>query len=452
MSNNQNELCKHCNNQTRSYGTKIRCANCKSRFHVRCCPISSEEFNHLSELGIGWFCNECNDDIFPFCSLSNDDIIDLFDVFRDQGKIPTKKTKCGCCTGKFKKNDPFALCTQCSSFFRLSCCKLTKNDFPLAKDWKCNKCIIQNLPFSSITNDDFILTSYGFDEASSEILKNVPSFSIKTLLDQFPGEKFAEDDFVSDSVGSKYYTPAEFLTEKFSKKSFSMIHLNIASLSRHIDELRSLLTLLGHPFNIIAITETRLHDSTPLVDVNIDGYDFHHKETPTQCGGAAIYIRSDHEYEILKQLTAAHNNISESVFLEIKNKNKNNLVIGCIYRHPRNTIEEFCSTFLDKALHNITKSKKKCILLGDFNIDLIKYETQSSVSVFYDQISAHGFRPLILQPSRISSNSATLIDNIFINDLACCSRGGNLTTSISDHFMQFSQIDLFENNEKHSKK
>ena len=144
--------------------------------------------------------------------------------------------------------------------------------------------------------------------------------------------------------------------------------------------------------------------------------------------------------------------MSESVFLEIRNKNKNNLVIGCIYRHPRNTIEEFCSTFFDKALHNITKSKKKCILLGDFNIDLIKYETQSSVSVFYDQISAHGFRPLILQPSRISSNSATLIDNIFINDLACSSRGGNLTTSISDHFMQFSQIDLFENNVKHAKK
>ena len=155
----------------------------------------------------------------------------------------------------------------------------------------------------------------------------------KHYLINSPGGKFAEDDFVSDSVGSKYYTPAEFLTQKFTKKSFTMIHLNIASLSRHIDELRSLLTLLGHPFNIIAITETRLHDSTPLVDVNIDGYDFHHKETPTQCGGAAIYIRSDHEYEILKQLTAAHNNISESVFLEIKNKNKNNLLLRNFAQH-----------------------------------------------------------------------------------------------------------------------
>ena len=88
MSNNQNELCKHCNNQTRSYGTQIRCGNCQSRFHVQCCPISSEEYNDLSEIGIQWFCNECNDDIFPFCSLSNEDIIDIFDIFRDQGKIP----------------------------------------------------------------------------------------------------------------------------------------------------------------------------------------------------------------------------------------------------------------------------------------------------------------------------------------------------------------------------
>jgi hypothetical protein len=64
-------------------------------------------------------------------------------------------------------------------------------------------------------------------------------------------------------------------------------------------------------------------------------------------------------------------------------------------------------------------------------------------------MSAHGFRPLILQPTRIHTNangktSATLIDNIFINDLACSSKEGNITTSISDHFIQFSQLDIFD--------
>ena len=84
--------------------------------------------------------------------------------------------------------------------------------------------------------------------------------------------------------------------------------------------------------------------------------------------------------------------------------------------------------------------------MGDFNIDLIKYGTKTDVSTFYDKMSAHSFRPLILQPTRLTSSSATLIDNIFINDLACSSKGGNITTAISDHLIQFSQLDLFDTN------
>jgi hypothetical protein len=37
-----------------------------------------------------------------------------------------------------------------------------------------------------------------------------------------------------------------------------MFHMNIASLQAHIDELKSLLTLLDHPFDAICITEISL--------------------------------------------------------------------------------------------------------------------------------------------------------------------------------------------------
>ena len=101
-------------------------------------------------------------------------------------------------------------------------------------------------------------------------------------------------------------------------------------------------------------------------------------------------------------------------------------------------------------LEKISKKKKTCFLLGDFNVDLIKYGDNISNDLFYDQISSYGFRPLILQPTRVHSNSATLIDNIFTNDVECFSKGGNIATSISDHFIQISQIDIFErtNNNK----
>ena len=86
----------------------------------------------------------------------------------------------------------------------------------------------------------------GFDEETTDFLKDVPSFSIQTLIDQLPGKNFDTDEFISDTIESKYYSPAEFISAKIPKKLFSIFHLNIASLQGHIDELKSLLTLLNH--------------------------------------------------------------------------------------------------------------------------------------------------------------------------------------------------------------
>ena len=54
--------------------------------------------------------------------------------------------------------------------------------------------------------------------------------------------------------------------------------------------------------------------------------------------------------------------------------------------------------------------------------------------------ASNSFIPLILQPTRITNHSNTLIDNIFSNvmdpDITSC----NLTATISDHLPQFSII------------
>ena len=69
--------------------------------------------------------------------------------------------------------------------------------------------------------------------------------------------------------------------------------------------------------------------------------------------------------------------------------------------------------------------------------------TIKKIDDFYDERSTHSFRPLILQPSRVTTKTRTLIDNIYVNDLSSFSTGEKLT-SISDHFGQFAQIDLFQ--------
>ena len=444
MPNIDAKTCFKCSRFIRS-NTQIKCDLCKQLFHVRCCSLKSlEHFRKLKNSGIDWYCLACNDEIFPFSRLSDPEFNLLFSPL-PVTKLPNKKTKCGYCGKKRFQNKNgfwrFAHCSSCSSFSHLGCEKLTYNDFPLPCDWKCTKCLSLSLPFSSISNDNLLATLKGVNATDTDFLKNVPTFSIKTLLDQFPGDKFAHDDFISDTVESKYYSPAEFLYEPLPKGQFSIIHLNIASLQLHIDELRNLLKLLHFSFDVICITETRLHEQVPLVDVSIEGYDFIHKETPSQCGGAAIYIKSHFEYDQINNLSVSIKDVCESIFIEIKGKNRKKTLIGCIYRH-HTTIEEFSNEYFNNAIASIAKSKKTCILTGDFNIDLIKYGHNPDVSLFYDCVSVHGFRPLILQPSRLTNSSATLIDNIFTNDLTCYSKGGNITSSISDHLLQFSILDI----------
>ena len=124
----------------------------------------------------------------------------------------------------------------------------------------------------------------------------------------------------------------------------------------------------------------------------------------------------------------------------LKNKNKKN-IIGSIYCH-HSAIQLFRSEYMDKTLNKLLKSKKTVALLGDFNVNLLYYSKHKTLSEYYDNISSVDFRPLILQPTRIFSKSSTLINNIFINDLTCFSSGGNIVTSISDHFMQLCKLDI----------
>ena len=244
--------------------------------------------------------------------------------------------------------------------------------------WNCSKCLFSQLPFHTSTNEELYSVLLGLKSSSLDFLKNIPSFNIKTLIDSLPGENFSKDDFISNTVTSKYYSPIEFKQAKFRKKQLSMAHLNIASLQLHIEELRDLLLLLDHPFDIISITETRLHQQEPQIDIS--GYDFPHTETHTLKGGAGIYIKNTIDYDVLTNLNASLDNVCESMFIEIKNKNKKNFIVGSIYRH-HTTIEKFRSEYMDVTIKKILKTKKVVALLGDFNINLLDYTQSILISV-----------------------------------------------------------------------
>ena len=96
-------------------------------------------------------------------------------------------------------------------------------------------------------------------------------------------------------------------------------------------------------------------------------------------------------------------------------------------------LNEFNDYYLNKLLQKRSSENKSVILLGDFNVDLMKYDNHLSTNEFLDSLSSHLFLLHIAQSARIRDSSKTLIDNIFSNTLIENTISGNLTATISDH-------------------
>ena len=77
---------------------------------------------------------------------------------------------------------------------------------------------------------------------------------------------------------------------------------------------------------------------------------------------------------------------------------------------------------------------------GFFNVNFLNYNEHNETNEFLDSLASNSFIPLILQPTRITSHSNTLIDNILSNVIDPDIISGKLTATISDHLPQFAII------------
>ena len=72
----------------------------------------------------------------------------------------------------------------------------------------------------------------------------------------------------------------------------------------------------------------------------------------------------------------------ESIFIGVINSEDKNLIIGYIYRHTSMNPTEFTDSYISELLRKNTKEDKTIVLMGDFNIDLLKYDTNTDSATF----------------------------------------------------------------------
>ena len=180
------------------------------------------------------------------------------------------------------------------------------------------------------------------------------------------------------------------------------------------------------------------------------GYDFEFQEPNSARGGVGLVYNKNinltkrEDIKLNPSVFKGKQLVIEDIWYETKlKKPTDNYIIGVIYRHPggnEDCLSEF-TTQLSAIMEKINSENKKCIIAGDFNIDGLKINNNESTSNFFNSIVEQAFIPTITLPTRITDHSATLIDNIFINDKVIKSSSiisaGNLYHDISDHLPNF---------------
>ena len=108
-----------------------------------------------------------------------------------------------------------------------------------------------------------------------------PNSSLKTYFNDINNlnDNFNDLDHDSPSINCNYVDISSF-DHKSKKDTLSLFHLNIASLSKHKEELETILNMIDLKFDILGITETKIKSNIdPSFDTNMNGYKCY--STPT---------------------------------------------------------------------------------------------------------------------------------------------------------------------------
>lgn len=197
-------------------------------------------------------------------------------------------------------------------------------------------------------------------------------------------------------------------------------------------------------FRVVAISETWISEEKELLD-GLDGYQMFAQNRYNKRGGSvALFVRSGLKCKVIVNMTFSIDNLMECLSVEIEGNRSKNMFISCVYRTPGSCIDKFSKTISEMLeKHN----EKFTFVCGDFNIDLLKSNEHTKTSEFVNTMFSLGFYPLILKPTRITKDSASLIDNIFINKSNVKTKSGLLVTDITDHLPVFTVLDML--NELH---
>ena len=252
----------------------------------------------------------------------------------------------------------------------------------------------------------------------------------------------------------------------FENRLFNILSVNIQCINSKFNSLLGFLQILNESnisIDVLNLQETWLSDSWLSHPDNanvfqIPGYKL--ISLGKQCcghGGLFTYVKED--YEVTFRPLYDKSQLFEALFVEITADHlKGKVLIGNIYRPSTNSsdtnieLDRFIKEF-QPIVEKLDRENATVAISGDFNINLLLVNQREMYQEYFDLLISKGFLPQATLPTRFSSKSATLIDNIFLK-----TKGTNIETKsaiilskLSDYFPLMVGIDITKSKQSNPK-
>ena len=302
---------------------------------------------------------------------------------------------CGICLKGCRKNQRAVQCDECDIWYHAKCIHMGRNEFddvcrPSAA-WSCSKCL-----FPLLQEMDFQDTAY-----------------ISSTQD------YADQSDVQSSV--------------YLKRGMKIAHLNINRLLNKVDGVREL--LIKFKLDILALSETWLTTDISDDEINIPGYLIARKDRSNSSklrgGGVMFYVRENIHFTLRADLTPSD---SEYIWIEITQPKCKPLLVASIYKPPDSSVSHLINS-LNRNFNDIS-DRYNTVLLGDFNVDQLSRNNQNKLMLGSFAIE-NDLKQLIKTPTRVTQNSKTLIDLIYVSDSHRFIQSGVIFSTLSDHSLTY---------------
>ena len=274
------------------------------------------------------------------------------------------------------------------------------------------------------------------------------SLSVFRDLDDYEKELLSHRQNTLENC--KYLTPLGIPEQEPTLKQsnkFTLLHHNVRSIVKNGDRFQQFLYNSALQLSCILVTETWLTDSSPMP--TIPHFSFNGANRVGRSGGGVgIFINNMLSFRPRHDIMDPYRSF-EFIIVETCAVSSKNVIVCCVYRPPDSNVVVFLQE-IEQLLAKLLNERKLIFIGGDFNFDLIQYESDNQVSQFINAFLSYNLYPTISRPTRVGQASNSLLDCFFTNFLDPAVSAVIAEVSLSDHYPILLATDLTDAEKNYS--